>query len=178
MNNRFVILRNTLLMSMIVGSVCFNTACVSQKKVNTAVIPNDLAIISDDIGAREAELKLADSAVAVSDSLHQLAEIEKAKNPQARLPSPPSADLIGMNQLASLEWNGPIAPLVDKIAKATNYKARILGKQPAVPILISISAKDTPMADILRDATFQCGNKANIVVYPASKTIELRYAPK
>lgn len=161
-----------------VGCMACNVSCVNQKKISTAVVPNDLAIISDDVGAREAESKLAESAIAVSDSLRQLAEIEKAKNPQARLPSPPSADIIGMSQLASLEWNGPVAPLVDKIAKATNYKVRVLGKQPAVPILLSISAKDTPMADILRDATFQCGNKANIVVYPASKTIELRYAQK
>lgn len=119
---------------------------------------------------------MADAALEISDSLRQLAEIERATHPQARLPSPPAAEIIGMNQLASVEWTGPVGPLVDKIAKATSYKLRVLGKQPAIPILVSISAKDTPIADILRDTTFQCGDKANIVVYPASKTIELRYA--
>jgi len=138
--------------------------------------PKTIAIISNDTGAKEAENKLADAALTVSESLHQLAEIERATHPQARLPSPPAASVIGMDQLASVEWTGPVAPLVNKIAAATSYKLRILGKQPAIPILISISAKDTPLADILRDATFQCGEKANIVVYPASKTIELRYA--
>ncbi|MCL5261667.1 MAG: DotD/TraH family lipoprotein, partial [Gammaproteobacteria bacterium] len=80
-----------------------------------------------------------------------------------------------MDKIASIDWSGPVGPLVKKIATASNYKLRVLGTPPAIPILVSISAKDTPLADILRDATFQCGNKANIVVYPASRTIELRY---
>lgn len=137
---------------------------------------NKIAIISNDSKVKEAEGKLADAALSISDSLQQLAEIERASHPQAKLPSPPAAEVIHMNQVASIEWAGPVGPLIEKIAKATSYKLRVLGKQPAIPILVSISAKDTPIADILRDATFQCGDKANIVVYPASRTIELRYA--
>lgn len=157
-----------------ISSLLLVAGC-STSHVGPATTKN-IAIISNDTGAREAEGKLADAALEISDSLRQLAEIERATHPQARLPSPPSAEIIGMNQLASVEWTGPVGPLVDKIAKATSYKLRVLGKQPAIPILVSISAKDTPIADILRDTTFQCGDKANIVVYPASKTIELRYA--
>lgn len=135
-----------------------------------------IAVISNDTEVKEAESRLADAASSISDSLRQLAEIERATHPQAKLPSPPAAELIGMEQLASVQWTGPVGPLAEKIARATHYKLRVLGKSPAIPILISISAKDTPLADILRDVTFQCGSKANIVVYPASRTIELRYA--
>jgi len=143
---------------------------------NSTSNPKRIVVVSNDTVVREAEVKLADAAVSVSSSLRQLAEIERATHPQAKLPSPPSAEIIHMNQLASVQWTGPVGPLVDKIAKAANYKLRVLGKQPAIPILVAIAAKDTPLADILRDATFQCGSKANIVVYPASKVIELRYA--
>ncbi|MDR1057018.1 MAG: type IVB secretion system lipoprotein DotD [Coxiellaceae bacterium] len=119
--------------------------------------------------------KLTETALSVNKSLAELAEIERASHPHARIPSPMDPDIIGMNQLASIDWHGPIVPLAKKIAEAAKYKLNILGTPPGIPILVSISAKDTPLADILRDAHFQCGNKANIVVYPASKIIELRY---
>jgi defect in organelle trafficking protein DotD len=135
-----------------------------------------LTVISNDTSNREAEAKLAEAATSISASLRQLAEIERATHPQAKLPSPPSAELIGMNQIASVQWSGPVGQLVTTIARKTHYKLRILGRAPAIPILVSISAQDTSLADILRDITFQCGNKANIVTYPASRTIELRYA--
>lgn len=134
-----------------------------------------IAMISSDRTSRSAETKLANAADSISNSLQELAEIERATHPQAKLPSPIEPDLIGMGQLASLDWTGPIGPLVKKIAEASNYKLHVLGTPPAIPILVSISAKDIPLGDILRDAGFQCGNKANIVVYPASKIIELRY---
>lgn len=122
-----------------------------------------------------AEVKLSAAAESVSKSLAELAEIERATHPQAVLPSPMDPKMIGMDQLASIDWSGPIAPLMKKIAEISGYKLHVLGNQPGIPILVSITAKDTPLADILRDADFQCGNKAKIVVYPASKIIELRY---
>jgi len=135
-----------------------------------------ISIISTDTGARNAEVKLADAATSVSNSLQQLAEIERATHPPAKLPPPPVPEAIGMAQIASIEWSGPIGPLVEKIAAASHYKVRTLGQAPSIPILVSISAKNTPLADVLRDAGFQCGESANIVVYPDRRTIELRYA--
>lgn len=132
-------------------------------------------LIVNDLGVRNAEMKLADAADSISQSLRQLAEIERATNPPARLASPADPKMIGMAQLVSIEWTGPVGPLVEKIAKVSHYRLRKLGTPPAIPVLVSISAKDTPLADILRDANFQCGSKANIVIYPASRTIELRY---
>lgn len=140
-----------------------------------AVRSNRIAI-SDMHNPYEAEAKLSIAADSISKSLQELAEIHRTIHPHAIMPSPVEPEMIGMGQLGSVDWNGPVGPLVKKIAEATNYKLRILGTQPAIPILVSIVAKDTPLADILRDAEFQCGSRANIVVYPASKIIELRYA--
>jgi defect in organelle trafficking protein DotD len=125
--------------------------------------------------SRAADVQLAQAADSVSQSLGELAAIERASHPRTMIQSPTEPDMIGMGQLASLDWSGPIGPLVKKIAEATNYRYKVLGTAPTVPILVSISAKDIPLGDILRDAGFQCGEKANIVVYPASKIIELRY---
>lgn len=134
-----------------------------------------ITITNSNKDPRTAELKLATTAESVSKSLRELAEIDRAIHPQTKIPSPLDPDMIGMGQLGSVDWNGPVGPLVKKIAEATNYKLNVLGTPPAIPILVSVAAKDTPLANILRDAGFQCGKKANIVVYPASKIIELRY---
>lgn len=122
-----------------------------------------------------AQAKLAEAAASVSQSLEQLASIEKAVHPAAKIPPPPDPVSIGMAKLATVDWNGPIEPLVRKIAAATNYKVRVLGKPPAIPALVSISAQNTPLADILRDAAFQVEKKADIVLYPRSRVIEIRY---
>ena len=159
MNAKKIILISTLLLTQLMG-------CTTESKI---------ALIKDRHSLRAADAKLATAADSASKSLQELAEINRALHPQARLPNPVEPSMIGMGQLGSIDWSGPVGPLVKKIAEATNYKLNILGTKPAIPILISITAKDTPLADILRDTGFQCGNKANIITYPASKIIELRY---
>lgn len=124
---------------------------------------------------RQAEAALAEAAVSVSNSLGKLAEIQQAVHPQAKLPEPPNAARIGMADLASVDWTGPIEPLVRRVASASHYKVRVLGTAPAIPIIVSITAKDTPLADILRDIGFQAEQQATLMLYPSSHVIELRY---
>lgn len=155
---------------LLIASIAFLSACTSTPN------PNNIAIISNDYGVHTAEVKLAQAADSSSQALQELAEIEQSTHPAAKLPQPISPEAIGMSQLTTVDWNGPVGPLVAKIAQIANYKVHVLGTVPAIPPLVSISAKDTPLADILRDAGFQCGPKVNIVVYPKSRIIELRYA--
>ncbi|MBS0358304.1 MAG: type IVB secretion system lipoprotein DotD [Proteobacteria bacterium] len=125
--------------------------------------------------ADHASVKLAESANSVSDSLSELARVEAASTPASKkkLPDPQT---FGMSEVASIDWSGPIQPIVQKIAHASRYKLRTIGKEPAIPVIITISAKDLPLGTILRDIAFQAGKKANIFVYPRTRTIELRYA--
>jgi len=53
---------------------------------------------------------------------------------------------------------------------------RVLGKEPAVPVLVSLDVQDQSLAEILRNIDYQAGKKATIHVYPNSLVIELRYA--
>ena len=66
--------------------------------------------------------------------------------------------------------------MTERIAKAAHYRIRILGKSPAIPVLISLTVKDQSLAEILRDIDYQAGIKAFIHVYPNSQVVELRYA--
>jgi defect-in-organelle-trafficking protein DotD len=58
----------------------------------------------------------------------------------------------------------------------SDYKLKILGNAPAIPIIISISQNRAVIADILKNAGMQAGKRANIVVFPANRVIEIRYA--
>lgn len=136
----------------------------------------DVVLQSDDVDVRRAEVKLADASQSISQSLRELAAIERTVHPAPKMANPANPDMIGMAQVISVDWNGPIGPLVKKIAEICKYKVRVLGRPPAIPIIVSITAKNTLLADVLRDANFQCNGRANIAVYAYNRVIELRYA--
>ncbi len=123
-----------------------------------------------------AEVKLAEAADSVSKSLQSLAENQQAINPKPKQYNAPDPSDYGMSNLTSMNWSGPIEPLVTQIAKASGYQLRVSGVSPAIPVLVSINAKNIPLGQILRDAGYQCGDRADIVVFPRSKVIELLYA--
>ncbi len=124
----------------------------------------------------DATIKLAEAAVSVSDSMLEMARVEK-------IILPPNIDntltipsAYNLQARASVDWSGPIEELVGRIAKASHYQLRILGQMPSLPVLISISAKDKSLAELLRDIDYQAKKRAFIHVYPNSQTVELRYA--
>lgn len=119
-------------------------------------------------------IKLAEAADSVNRSLETLEGIRKAEMPayKKKLPMPYGA---GLNGLVSIDWTGPVGPLVKKLATINGYRFRQLGAVPSIPIIISLHKEDVTMASVLRDADFQAGSKADIRVLPGSKTIELRY---
>ncbi len=123
-----------------------------------------------------AQAKLSEAAASVSRSLIALAEIQEASTPPPKSFHRPDPSAYGMANLVSINWSGPIGPLVNQIAKATGYKVRVLGKAPAIPVMIALNAQNKPIGDVLTNVGYQAGNKADIIVYPNSHTIELRYA--
>jgi defect-in-organelle-trafficking protein DotD len=77
---------------------------------------------------------------------------------------------------ASVDWSGPMAEVTEQIALAAHYCLRIIGRSPAIPVIISLNVKDQSLAEILRNIDYQAGKKANIRVYPNTQVVELRYA--
>lgn len=122
-----------------------------------------------------AQSQLAESATSVSQSLNQLSAMSIATHPKTKLPVPYNAKTIHMSQVTSIDWNGPLQPILRKIAQASNYKLRILGQKPPIPIIISLSMHNQPLASILRNVMFQAQEKARIKLYPSPRIIELRY---
>jgi len=149
--------------------------CSTHRYITYSYITTDSAPIPTT--NKNAQDQLAEAATSVGDSLQKMSAIQIATHPNAKLPPPLNPGMIGMAQQTSLDWNGPIEPLLSKIATASHYKLRVLGKKPAVPVIVAINVTNVPLADILRNARFQSEKKANITLYPATKTIELRYYP-
>lgn len=123
----------------------------------------------------QSQQQIAMAAVSVSQSLQELAAIQQAVHPHAPIAKPMNPKQVKMDQLASLNWTGPIEPLLKKIAKVTHYQLVTLGALPSIPIIVSIQAQNQPLATILRNAMFQAQEKADVVVYPDKRVIELRY---
>ena len=118
---------------------------------------------------------LAESATSVSQSLRKLAEIERAVHPQAQISAGPIPAQIGMADLASVDWTGPAEPLLNKLAQSSHYRLSVIGKRPTVPLLVAINSKNTPIATIIRDVSYQIQRDADIKIYPSRKRVELRY---
>jgi defect in organelle trafficking protein DotD len=124
----------------------------------------------------DATIRLAEAATSVSGSMLEMARVEKVV-------IPPSADNIqtipsthNLLTRVSVDWSGPVGELTERIAKAADYKLRVLGHAPPIPVLISLNSKDHTLAEILRDIDYQAAKKASIHVYPKHQVVELRYA--
>lgn len=143
------------------------TACAPVRPA----VPANYAAKDIDINER-----LSDTAKAVEQSLRVLAAAQEAEPMNAINTAPLMTAKGGMGCKANLDWSGPIEPLLFEIARLTDYCVKILGNTPAIPIIVSITAEDRVIADIVKDAGLQAGKRANLVVYPSSKIIELRYA--
>ncbi len=122
------------------------------------------------------EASLSEASYSVSRAISSLSETAQATRPLPQLDPPPNPASYGMAGLTSVDWSGPIEPLLKQIARATNYRLRVLGNAPAIPVLVTVYAKNTMIADIVRDVGFQGGRRAAVVVFPDSRVIELRYA--
>lgn len=122
------------------------------------------------------QTSLAEASYSVSRSLTDLAETAQAAHPLPQLAPPPAPGTYGMGMVTSVDWSGPVEPLLQQIGRASNYRVRVLGTRPAIPVLVTIYARNAMLGDILRDTGYQCGRRATVVVFPESRVIELRYA--
>ena len=127
------------------------------------------------IGPDPAQAKIAEAATSISHSLVNIAEIQQAATPPRPDFIPPDPAAYGMENLVSVDWSGPVEPLLQQIANSTGYKLRVIGNPPPVPVIITVAARNQQIGDVLRDVSYQAKAKSNIVVFPGDKTIELQY---
>ncbi len=118
---------------------------------------------------------LSEAAIAATDSLEQLAAMDAERQVVRVEPQTQEQLDYHMPQLASVDWTGPAEPLVRRLAQAVNYHVRVIGKAPPHVIIVSISKRDVPVGELLRDVALQIHRDADLVVFPQSKLIEIHY---
>jgi defect in organelle trafficking protein DotD len=127
------------------------------------------------INNAEIESQLTDIARSIERSLGTLALTQETTNPPLLNTAPLVTPEGGMGGTADIDWTGPIEPLIQKLAEMTDYKLKVLGTSPAISIIVSITQQKAIIADILKNTSLQAGKRANIMVFPANRVIELRY---
>lgn len=153
-----------ILLSVTCGFVLFGLSACSHKKDTQS--PTDRIVM----------LNLNQAADSVSDSLSQLAAIDKSTHPVAKVPF---VELQGANldRNITVTWNGPIAPLLQKVATAISYKLQIYGKPPLIPILVNIdtTGQQVSAKQVISNADLQAGTQASVMIFPDQQIISLRY---
>ena len=148
-----------------------NTSSQPSSKQNNYISNNTKTNIDHDIGSQ-----LVASARSIEKSLATLAAAQEINNIPVLNTAPLLTPEGGMGGTADIDWTGPLEPLLEKIASMADYNLKIMGSPPPLPIIVSITQTKAIIADILKNASLQAGKKANILVFPSNKIIELRYA--
>lgn len=152
---------------LFVGLVLSLTACgkfTPQPLSSTKIIPT----------ADGTMVQTAEAAASVSQSMSDVATASRNGHGMLKRESgekPPEV----LTRLISIDWAGPVEPLVKQIALATQMRLKVLGATPAIPVIVSLHKRDAMAYDILEDMRAQAYPKADIVIFPDSGVIELRY---
>ena len=127
------------------------------------------------IDVKPTQVDLSQAAIATSASLEQLADVTYMSRDFQVSPERLHAADYQMTKLATINWSGPIEPLVRELAHLNHYRLEIFGKEPALPVLVHIKRKGAYSGDILRDAIVQAKDSVKVLVFPNNNIIELHY---
>jgi defect-in-organelle-trafficking protein DotD len=123
-------------------------------------------------------VKLAQAADKASKALDGIAGIEQQRNPSIKpVPEDYNNAPPALTQPVSIRWAGPIEQITRTLAERAGYRFRVKGREPSVPLSVTIDAYQEPILHVLRDIGLQAGNRADLAVNMQSSVIEIRYAP-
>jgi defect-in-organelle-trafficking protein DotD len=165
------------LLSILLVSLTNLTGCTVLKKVKGPAqekVHHTGETRSGDL-AMTVDKELLELAKSVEGSLHTLASAQKAESQPILNTAPLMTPEGGMGGTADMDWTGPIGPLIEKIAKMSDYRVKVLGTEPGIPIIVTINVKHGIIAEILQNASLQAGKRAEILVFPENRVIEVRY---
>ncbi len=121
----------------------------------------------------DAVYQLTEATKSVSASIAKLAEIQRAQHPDY-YKTPHNVVKAPVSATVSMNYIGPIEPLLRKLAKSSHLKYGKLGKQNGSPIIVSIDAKNSSLADVVKDIAYQAQNHA-VVEVTKSGVLQIRY---
>ena len=124
-----------------------------------------------------AALALERSAAEVSRSITALAEVEQYDRFK-QMPGRPRVytQVADMSQVVAMPWDGPIEAAARRLASESGYALKVVGRPPVIPVLVRLTDAPATVSDHLRNVGLQAGSRADVVVYPDKKVVELGYS--
>ncbi|MGM0423264.1 MAG: DotD/TraH family lipoprotein [Pseudomonadota bacterium] len=121
-------------------------------------------------------LRLASAVDRASVALEKLAATEQKRSAENTVESIPNAP-VQLMRTVTLDWSGPAEPVLAKLADRAGYKFQVQGNEPAVPVIVNVTAVEKPVIEVLRDIGLQAGRQADVVVDAERQVVEISYAP-
>lgn len=123
---------------------------------------------------------IAEAVTTSSNANQAIAEVEVAtaapKRPGPGATLPPGVKMPSeLAQDMTIDWQGRIEPLLEAIAERIGYRFTVIGRAPANPVIISVTAKDESVANLVRRVGNLIHDHGDVVLNPRSRNIELRY---
>lgn len=127
--------------------------------------------------------KVAEAMQRAANANRAIAEIEAAASaPNAPAPAqlvPSGAKLPPeLNELVSVDWRGPLEPLLKGIADEIGFTLHVTGAAPASPVMVTLYRTEEPAWRVIRDAGTLATSEAAVILNPSEKRIEIRYGPR
>ena len=122
---------------------------------------------------KDALYQLAESAKSVTASLNKLAKVQRAQNPKFYREK---TNIVKkrIKGTVSVDYIGPIEPLLKKLAKSTKMRYRKIGKSTGTPIIVSLKVANSSLKEAIEDISYQAQNHASVQV-TRSGVIQIRY---
>tara|TARA_B100001093_G_C26223451_1_gene757116 strand:+ start:46 stop:567 length:522 start_codon:yes stop_codon:yes gene_type:complete len=170
-----------MLRILIILSVLFVVGCTTESQSSVSETSNSSELYTALTGAAKASRydevdsndKLAIAAASVSESLAELAQIQRSVHEVKQFKTDPNLVQIKAGRV-SIDWTGPVESLLGKIAQSTDIHYRTIGTKPPLPIIVSVTANDVLVSDLIRDVAYKIQNQAAISL-SKDKVLELRY---
>lgn len=122
-----------------------------------------------------AMVETAEAAASISHALNELNLTNRDHQGMLKRESEENNLPKVLTRLVSIDWAGPVEPLVKQLASGTKMRVKVIGVEPAIPVIVSLRKRDASVYDILQDVRSQVRDKADILVFPSSGVIELYY---
>ena len=79
--------------------------------------------------------------------------------------------------MRDIDWIGPVETLAATLADDAGYAFLASGRPPVRPVIVSLVADDARILDVLRDAGFQAGADALLIVDATQREVRLAWGP-
>ncbi|MCY3878944.1 MAG: DotD/TraH family lipoprotein [Rhodobacteraceae bacterium] len=111
----------------LIVAICIPGLAACSATVDHAIKPDDTAI----------DAIIAEAAAQSASASEAVAMVEKHAAGLQQVPDMPGPDA---TDPVRIDWQGPVEPLLDRLAAHMNYQWRSAGQPPANPVIVTVAA--------------------------------------